>query len=109
MYGVNAGVPKTAIRALLEQVADNSPDSLKFVLQDILDTPVSPELLPANEGEIAQKTEDLVGPYALHDFFIWHTLSSAPSPSKLLLMAEKAFDGEFTRGEIVKWEKVFFK
>ena len=109
MYGVNAGVPKTAIRALLEQVADSSPDSLKLVLKDILDTPVSPELLPANEGEIAQKTEDLVGPYALHDFFIWHTLDSAPSPSKLLLIAETAFDGKFTRGEIVKWEKVFFK
>lgn len=109
MYGVNAGVPKTAIRALLEQVADSSPDSLKVILKDILDTPVSPELLPSKEGEIAQKTEDLVGPYALHDFFIWHTLSSAASPSKLLRMAERAFDGEFSRAEIIKWEKVFFR
>ncbi len=109
MYGVNAGVPKTAIRALLEQVADSSPEMLKAILKDILNTPVSPELLPAKEGEIAQKTEDLVGPYALHDFFIWHTLSSAASPSKLLRMAESAFDGEFSRAEIIKWEKVFFR
>lgn len=109
MYGVNAGVPKTAIRALLEQVADGSPAGLKEILKDILDTPVSPELLPAKEGEISQKTEDLVGPYALHDFFIWHTLDSAASPAKLLRLAEYAFDGEFTRAEIIKWEKVFFR
>ncbi len=109
MYGVNSGIPKTAIRALLEQVADSSADSLGTILKDILDTPVSPELLPAKEGEITQKTEDLVGPYALHDFFIWHTLASGASPSKLLRLAEHAFEGEFSRGDIIKWEKVFFK
>ena len=108
MYGVNAGVPKTLIRYIVEYEANRSAENLKKVLLDILDTPVSPELLPADDkGDIAQKTEDLVGPYELHDFFIYHTLCSGMSPKKIYRMAVYAFDGIYDKETILKWLKIF--
>lgn len=110
MYGVNSSVPKTLIRHLVKYEADNSDDGLKAVLYDILDTPVSPELLPAkNNGEIAQKTEDLVGPYELHDFFIYHFVKLSESPKKILRLANIAFKDIYDDETIKKWLKVFIR
>lgn len=109
MYGVNAGVPKTLIRHIVKYEAENSGETLKSVLFDILDTPVSPELLPANtKGEIEQKTEDLVGPYELHDFFIYHTIACGESPKKIYRLACIAFP-EYEKDTIIHWLKVFTK
>lgn len=109
MYGVNAGVPKTLIRYIVKYEAENSNETLKSVLFDILDTPVSPELLPANtKGEIEQKTEDLVGPYELHDFFIYHTIACGESPKKIYRLARIAFP-EYEKDTIIHWLKVFTK
>ena len=109
MYGVNASVPKTLVRHLVEWAADNESDAAaRATLRDILATPVSPELLPADEqGRIVQKTEDLVGPYELHDFF--HLLRSGYGPAKTLYLAEKAFEGEFDRATIRKWLETFIR
>ena len=108
MYGVNGGVPKTLIRHIVHYEALNSKEALKNVLFDILDTPVSPELLPAdNKGEIAQKTEDLVGPYELHDFFIYYMLSYGFSPKKLYRLANAAFEGIYDSETVLKWLKIF--
>ena len=82
MYGVNASVPKTLVRHLVATVAQQSGGALQEVLEDILDTPVSPELLPAKDGEISQKTEELVGPYELHDFFLYYFLRFGFSPKR---------------------------
>ncbi len=110
MYAVNSGIPKTLIRHIVNYVAENSEAELKNVLLDILDTPVSPELLPADEkGEIAQKTEDLVGPYELHDFFIYHTVRYGFSPKKIFRLANIAFDGKYDKITIKKWLTVFAK
>ncbi len=110
MYGVNASVPKTLIRSVVETYADSCGDEkLCEVLHDILDTPVSPELLPAENGEIAQKTEDSVGPYELHDFFLYHILCRGASPAKLYRIALKAFDDEYDGKTILKWLRVFIK
>ena len=110
MYGVNAGIPKTLIKRVVLYMAENSEPKLAAVLKDILDTPVSPELLPANEnGEIAQKTEDFVGPYELHDFFLYYMVRRFYSPAKILRLAEYAFDGEYSRETILKWLKVFVR
>lgn len=110
MYGVNAGVPKTLIRYLVEYEADNTDDStLAATLRDILDTPVSPELLPPKDGEIAQKTESIVGPYSLHDFFLFHMLRYGFTPSKIYRLARVAFCGEFEADVILAWEKVFYR
>ena len=111
MYGVNASVPKTLVRHLVEWAADNESDAAaRATLRDILATPVSPELLPADEqGRIAQKTEDLVGPYELHDFFLYHLLRSGCGPAKTLYLAEKAFEGEFDRATIRKWLETFIR
>lgn len=109
MYGVNAGVPKTLVRYLVDWYARGADEELGALLKDILDTPVSPELLPPVEGEIAQKTEDLVGPYALHDFFLFHFLRNGFPPEKIYQMAVKAFDGEFSEKEIAKWLNTFFR
>ena len=107
MYAVNADVPKTLIRHIVKYVADNSQQELKAVLLDILDTPVSPELLPAdNKGDIAQKTEDLVGPYELHDFFLYHTLHLRENPKKIYRLALLAFK-DYKSDTILKWLKVF--
>jgi len=114
MYGVNSAIPKTLVRMLVgcyaDSVKENGKIKLHDVLKDILDTPVSPELLPANnDGTIAQVTEDLVGPYELHDFFIYNFLRHGFSPKKLLYIAEYAFEGVYEREFILKWLKVFFR
>ena len=119
MYGVNASVPKTLVRYLVDYCADayeeQSEDEIAHVLRDVLDTPVSPELLPsAADGSIEQKTEDLVGPYELHDFFLFHVLRHGSGPLKVLRLAECAFgtgtDQEIYDHEtIVRWLKVFYR
>lgn len=110
MYGVNASVPKTLVRHLVRYYAETCGDGeLSRVLLDVLGTPVSPELLPPKEGEIAQKTEDLVGPYELHDFFLYYILRFGYMPGKIYRMACQAFDGEYDRGTILKWLKVFYR
>ncbi|MBR2973525.1 MAG: NAD(+) synthase, partial [Clostridia bacterium] len=109
MYGVNCGVPKTLVRYLVKYVADVSQGELKDVLLDILDTPVSPELLPPEEGDIAQKTEDIVGPYELHDFFIYYATKYAFEPKKIYRLAADAFDGEYEAETILKWLKTFYR
>ncbi|PWM70461.1 MAG: NAD(+) synthase [Bacillota bacterium] len=109
MYGVNASVPKTLVRYLVEFTAQQSGGKLKSVLQAILDTPVSPELLPAENGEISQKTEEIVGPYILHDFFLYHFIRSGFSPRKIFAVAVKTFNGDFTPKTIYKWLTVFVK
>lgn len=112
MYGVNAGVPKTLVRHLVEWFAHEAPaeSKLRKVLLDIAATPVSPELLPPTSGgDIAQVTEDLVGPYELHDFFLYHTLRFGARPSKIFMLARQAFEGDFTDEVILKWMRVFFR
>ena len=112
MYGVNASVPKTLVRYLVryEAVSRNKDDErLSEALFDILDTPVSPELLPPKDGEIEQKTEDIVGPYELHDFFLYYMMRFGFSPKKIMRLAATAFDGSYEKEEILKWEKVFYK
>ena len=108
MYGVNASVPKTLVRHLVHYYADTCKDQeLKDVLYDVLDTPVSPELLPPKDGEIAQKTEDLVGPYELHDFFLYYLLRFSYEPGKIYRIARYAFDGEYDDATIYKWLYTF--
>lgn len=110
MYGVNTSVPKTLVRHLVRYYADTvREEELKEVLLDVLDTPVSPELLPPQDGEIAQKTEDLVGPYELHDFFLYQVLRFGCRPSKVYRMAVHAFDGKYENETILKWLKVFYR
>ncbi len=110
MYGVNASVPKTLVRHLVRYYADTcEEEALKEVLMDVLDTPVSPELLPPKDGEIAQKTEDLVGPYELHDFFLYQILRFGTRPSKVYRMALAAFNQQYEPEVILKWLKVFYK
>lgn len=110
MYGVNASVPKTLIRYLVEYEADRTDNSqLKTVLSDILATPVSPELLPPKDGEIAQKTENIVGPYNLHDFFLYYVIRFGFAPRKVLRMAEYAFADEYDREFILSWLRVFYR
>ena len=111
MYGVNAGVPKTLVRYLVAYYADYcSTDKVKAILYDVLDTPVSPELLPPeSDGSIAQKTEDLVGPYELHDFFLYHFMRNNSSPSRILRLALIAFGQSYSKETILKWEKNFFR
>ena len=108
MYGVNAGIPKTLVRQLVNFVAENTEGELKAVLLDILGTPVSPELLPTDDkGDIAQKTEDLVGPYELHDFFIYNFVYYNFTPKKIYRLAKIAFDGVYSDEVIKKWLSVF--
>ena len=110
MYGVNASVPKTLVRHLVRYYADTCGDqTLMDVLLDILDTPVSPELLPPENGVIAQKTEDLVGPYELHDFFLYHMLRFGYRPKKIYRMAKLAFSEVYDGETIGKWLKVFYR
>lgn len=112
MYGVNSSIPKTLVRYLVEWFSTDSEDSKnkKFaeVLKDILATPVSPELLPPKDGKIAQKTEDLVGPYELHDFYLYYLLRFGFSPSKILFLAQKA-NLPYSKGEMIKWLKIFYR
>ena len=109
MYGVNASIPKTLVRYLVRHEADRSGEALKATLYDILDTPVSPELLPPKDGEIAQKTEDLVGPYELHDFFLYYLLRFAFAPGKIYRMACRAFANDYSPEVILRWLKVFYR
>lgn len=110
MYGVNASVPKTLVRHLVRYYADTCGDKrLSDILLDILDTPVSPELLPPEDGKISQKTEELVGPYELHDFFLYYVLRFGYHPEKIYHMACHAFDGTYDSGTIIKWMKTFYR
>lgn len=110
MYGVNAGVPKTLVRHLVKFYADTCDNKeLQEVLLDVLDTPVSPELLPPVEGNIAQKTEDLVGPYELHDFFLYYMLRCGFPPAKVYRIAKLAFTGLYDDATILKWLKTFYR
>ena len=112
MYAVNADIPKTLVRHLVGYLAhdnDKKDEELRDVLEDILDTPVSPELLPAIEGQIAQKTEDLVGPYELHDFFLYYVLRWGFSPAKIYRLAQYALGKQYSREVILKWLKTFYR
>lgn len=112
MYGVNAGIPKTLVRSLVSFIStsDFINNEAKFILDDILSTPVSPELLPPDKnGQIEQKTEDLVGPYELHDFYLYYMVRFGFSPSKILYLAEIAFKDKYSHKEILKWLKLFYK
>ena len=111
MYGINASVPKTLVRHMVEWYAENRAEgALRESLLDVVATPVSPELLPAHvDGQIAQKTEDVVGPYELHDFFLYCTLRRRYAPRKIVMLATLAFEGSYTKAEIIKWLKVFFR
>lgn len=111
MYGVNAGVPKTLVRSLVLWAARHETNKkTKAVLEDIADTPISPELLPADKhGKIAQRTEDLVGPYELHDFFLFYFLRYGFGPGKIYFLAKQAFEKKFSAAVIKKWLKVFFR
>ena len=111
MYGVNASIPKTLVKHLVKWVADSVIDeSSQATLLDIVDTPISPELIPADEdGNISQKTEDLVGPYELHDFFLYYTLRFGFRPSKIFYLAQYAFAGKYTDETIKKWLTTFFR
>ena len=109
MYAVNASIPKTLVRHLTAFEAEHSEGKLKEVLLDILATPVSPELLPPKDGEISQKTEDLVGPYELHDFYLYYFVRLGFTPSKIFRLAKLAFDGEYDDATIEKWLKTFIR
>lgn len=110
MYGVNASVPKTLVRHLVRYYADTCGDeTLQKVLYDVLDTPVSPELLPPEDGKISQKTEDIVGPYELHDFFLYYILRFGCTPKKIYRLAKYAFDGIYDTETIQKWLKTFYR
>lgn len=111
MYAVNTGVPKTLVRYLVQWVADNVfEDETSKVLKSIIDTPISPELLPTDDnGQIKQKTEDIVGPYELHDFFLYHFVRYGAQPSKILAIAKQAYEGKYSGEVIEKWLKTFLK
>ena len=109
MYGVNCSVPKTLVRYLVQYYADTSDSpALKEILYDVLDTPVSPELLPPKEGEISQRTEDIVGPYELHDFFLYYVLRCGFPPSKIFRLAVYTFQDKYNKETIYKWLYTFF-
>ena len=112
MYGVNASIPKTLVRHIVQYYGDTcTSDTLRNVLYDILDTPVSPELLPTDESgtEMTQKTEDLVGPYELHDFFLYYGIRWGFEPSKVKRLAKYAFEGDYPDEVIDKWLKTFYR
>ena len=109
MYGVNASIPKTLVRYLVRYCALIGTPALREVLEDILDTPVSPELLPPVDGQIAQKTEDLVGPYELHDFFLYYMLRFHFAPGKIYRMAQRSFAGTYDDETIKKWLRTFYR
>ena len=111
MYGVNGSVPKTLIRWIIATMAEDGVFvSAKDVLLDVLDTPISPELLPPDEtGKISQQTEDLVGPYALHDFFLYHMLNYGYAPRKIYRMACSAFRDDYDPVTVKKWILAFYR
>ena len=108
MYGVNATVPKTLLRYLVGFESSKSKGLMKKTLDDILDTPVSPELVPPKEGEIAQKTEDIVGPYTLHDFYLYYAIRRSYGPKKIFFIAKNTFKGEYDEKTLFKWLKNFY-
>lgn len=108
MYGVNCSIPKTLVRYLVGYYAEETDEKTAKVLKDVLDTPVSPELLPPENGQIAQKTEDIVGPYELHDFFLYYLLRFGYEPSKIYRLAKLTFSGIYEDGTILKWMKIFY-
>jgi NAD+ synthase (glutamine-hydrolysing) len=113
MYCVNGSVPKTLMRAVIAHAADKAFDRgeerLSRVLYDVINTPVSPELLPADGAENKQHTEKIVGPYELHDFFLWHTIKSGASPARVLKLAAEAFAGEYSEDEIRGYLEIFVR
>lgn len=109
MYAVNASIPKTLVRHLVRYAAEQSEEALKAALTDVLDTPVSPELLPPKDGEISQKTEELVGPYELHDFFLYYLLRFGFGPGKIFRMACRAFAGEYEPETVQLWLRTFYR
>jgi NAD+ synthase (glutamine-hydrolysing) len=110
MYGVNASIPKTLIRYLIAYVADTSGNEpLQRVLREVLDTPVSPELLPPEDGNITQKTETILGPYEVHDFFLYHMMRLGYPPEKIMFLAAKAFEGIYSPSELIGWLEGFYR
>ena len=109
MYGINAGVPKTLIQEIVAEYAKTAPQKVSKVLKDILATPISPELKPASKGKITQKTEDLVGPYILHDFFLYYFLVENLGPKEIYKLAYQTFKNDFKKAEIKHWLEVFFR
>jgi len=109
MYGVNASIPKTLVRYIIGYVAGSEEEEVAAVLEDIIDTPVSPELLPQKDDQIVQKTEEIVGPYELHDFFLYHFVKYGAKPSKILEIATIAFAGKYERKTVKKWLTLFLK
>ncbi|WP_369298930.1 NAD(+) synthase [uncultured Neglectibacter sp.] len=109
MYGVNASIPKTLVRHLVRYEAEHSGDRLRQALEDVLDTPVSPELLPPKDGEIAQKTEEVVGPYELHDFFLYYMLRFGFRPGKIYRMACRSFQDDYSPETVKHWLTVFYR
>lgn len=109
MYGVNASVPKTLVRYIVNYVAEKQGGKTGAILKDILATPVSPELIPAKDGEISQKTEDIVGPYELHDFYLYYFVRAGFAPSKIYAIAKKTFNGKYSEETIYKWLETFIK
>jgi NAD+ synthase (glutamine-hydrolysing) len=108
MYGVNASIPKTLVRYLVSYFKDNTTRNKNKVLTDILDTPISPELLPPDDKDnITQMTESKIGPYVLHDFFLYHFLRYGADPEKLFLLAEQTFKDNYSKEELIKWLTVF--
>jgi len=110
MYAVNSGVPKTLVRHLIRWVADTGNNrTTSEILQEILDTPVSPELLPSENNTVSQRTEEIIGPYELHDFFLYYTIRFGFAPNKILFLANLAFQGKYEDTTIRKWLEVFFR
>ena len=109
MYAVNVSIPKTLVRYLVGYCAEEADAKTAAVLYDVLDTPVSPELLPPENGEIAQKTEDIVGPYELHDFFLYYMLRFGYAPAKIFRICKLAFHDEYTEEVIIKWMETFYR
>lgn len=109
MYGVNSSVPKTLVKHLVNWMAENVDSAIGTILKDIIDTPISPELIPDKKEEIGQKTEDLVGPYELHDFFLYHFLRNSFDPIKIYNLAQIAFKDSYSKETILKWLKIFIK
>jgi NAD+ synthase (glutamine-hydrolysing) len=111
MYGVNCGVPKTLVRYIIQWYADHEAnETIQKILYDIMDTPISPELLPPSKtGEILQKTEDILGPYEVHDFFLYHMLRCGAGPAKIMFLAKAAFADDYSGDQLSKWLKVFYQ
>lgn len=109
MYAVNVSIPKTLVRYLVQYYAENTDEKTSVVLFDVLDTPVSPELLPPENGEIAQKTEDIVGPYELHDFYLYYYMRFGYRPGKIYRIAQKTFADVYDNATILKWMKTFYR